>query len=260
MHAAIEKDSAAGRREAHEKARRVVHVEILRTHQERRTDQAGADLVVRVAVAWVEAAAVTDHHLEPWMLRRHGFDAPALAKIERERLFAEHVLAGVKRLNDVLGMQRRRRDQEYRVDVGLSEERRIIGVKIAHRQRVFRPGKLVGDRAARGDKLGRGYALREILGVAAAEAAKADDADAQTRCGGHGFRRAEFIRPWRGNASKRANEFAHTRSVGFRRAEFIRPLIRPRRIVTARRCAFRATRSSRLRRARALSRHPRWWS
>ena len=62
------------------------------------------------------------------MLRRLGFDAPALAKIEGERLFAEHMLVGPQRLDDVLGMQRRRRDQEHRVDTGLSEQRRVIDV------------------------------------------------------------------------------------------------------------------------------------
>src|SRR4029078_7879275 len=54
VHRAVEKNPAAGRREADEKSRRIVHVEILRAHQERRAYQPRLDLVVRVAIAGIE--------------------------------------------------------------------------------------------------------------------------------------------------------------------------------------------------------------
>ena len=47
-------------------------------------------------------------------------------------------------------------------------------------ERVARPVELLADRAAGGDELGAGHALREVLGVAAAHAAEADDADARS--------------------------------------------------------------------------------
>ena len=74
------------------------------------------DLVVGVAIARIEAAAVADHHLQLRMLRRLGIDALAVGELERQRLFAEDVLAGLQRLDDLLGVQRRRRHEEHRVD------------------------------------------------------------------------------------------------------------------------------------------------
>ena len=53
-----------------------------------------AMLVVRVLVARVEAAHEADHHLQLRMLRGLRLDGEALVEHHRQRLLAEHVLAG----------------------------------------------------------------------------------------------------------------------------------------------------------------------
>ncbi len=65
-----------------------------------------------------------------------------------------------------------------RVDVRLREQLAIVLVEAADAERVARPVEFLGDGAARGDQLGAGHAGREVLGMAAAHAADADDADA----------------------------------------------------------------------------------
>ena len=72
---------------------------------------------MRVAIARVEAAHEADHHLEVGLQRRFRLDAPAFGDVERQRLFAEDVLARTQRIDDLLRVQRRRRDDEYRIDV-----------------------------------------------------------------------------------------------------------------------------------------------
>ena len=62
---------------------------------------------------------------------------------------------------------------------GSREQLRVVAVAARDAERVARPGELLVDRAARGDERGARHALREILGVAAAQPAEAGDADAQ---------------------------------------------------------------------------------
>ena len=183
MHRAVEKNPAAGGREADEKSRRIVHVEILRAHQERRAYQPRLDLVVRIAIAGIEAASVADHHLELGPPQSLPLHALAVGHLQRQRLFAEHVLARLQALDDLRGMQRRRRDQEHRIDFRVGQHRRVVGVAARDAELLLRPGELFGDGAAGGDQLGARHALREILGVAAAQATQARDADAQAASG-----------------------------------------------------------------------------
>ena len=82
------------------------------------------------------------------MLRHKLLDPQAITKLERQRLFAEHVLARLQRLHDLLGMERRRRDQEHRVHVGIREEFAEVGVQGRHTQFLSGPGKLVLHRPA----------------------------------------------------------------------------------------------------------------
>ncbi len=117
--------------------------------------------------------------IKPARTLRFGLDATAFGDVERERLFAEDVLARLQSRDDLLGMKRGRRDQEDRVDVALREHHFIIRVEVAHAERFSRPGQLFGERAASSDELSALHALGEILRVAAAEAAQAGDTDAQ---------------------------------------------------------------------------------
>ena len=140
----------------------------------------GADLVVGIAIAWIEAPAVTDHHLELRMLRRQCGDALAIVEIERQRLFAEYVLARLQGERDLLGMQRRRSHQEHGLDAGIREQRRVVPVDALDAETVACPGQFVGDRAACRNEFGPRHALRQVLGVPATQSAEAGDADTQT--------------------------------------------------------------------------------
>ena len=62
------------------------------------------------------------------MLCREILDPTAIRKIERERLFTEHVLARLQGLHDLFGVQRRGRDQEHRVQPGVREQLAIVNV------------------------------------------------------------------------------------------------------------------------------------
>src|SRR5437868_2576589 len=76
-------------------------------------------------------------------------------------------------------MERRRRDEERRVDVRVRKQLAIIAVEPRHPERFLRPRKLFRDRAACGDEVGVRNPLREFLRVPAAESAEAHNADAQ---------------------------------------------------------------------------------
>ena len=165
--AAVEEDAAAGRCEAHEKTGRIVHVEVLRAHQERRADEPGLHLGVGVAVARIEAPAVADHHLELRVLRGFGLDTPAFREVEGQGFFAEHMLACLQAGDDVAGMKRSRRDQEHGVDVVLREHRLVVRVEVPQPERISRPVELFGERTARGDEFNPRHALGEILRMAA---------------------------------------------------------------------------------------------
>ena len=77
-------------------------------------------------------------------------------------------------------MQRGRCHQEHRVDARVGEQSRVVAVQPRHAERA-RCRELVVDRTAGGDELGARYALREVLGVPAAEAPESDDADPELR-------------------------------------------------------------------------------
>src|SRR6185503_2666049 len=194
VHRAVEKNPAAGGREADEKSRRIVHIEILRAHQERRAYQPRLDLVVGIAIAGIEAAAVADRHLELGPPQSLPLHALAVGHLQRQRLFAEHVLARLQALDDLRGMQRRRRDQEYRFDFRVGQHRRVFGVAARDAELLLRPGELFGDGAAGGDQVRARRALREILGVAAAQATQARDADAQAAPGVGRWTHSSMIR------------------------------------------------------------------
>ena len=78
----VEKDAAARRREANEEAARIVLVERVRAHHERRADRAVDDALVRVAVARVKPAHESDHRFHVGKSLRFVFNAKALVEIE----------------------------------------------------------------------------------------------------------------------------------------------------------------------------------
>ena len=121
------------------------------------------------------------------MLCREIFDPTAIRKIERERLFTEHVLARLQGLHDLFGVQRRGRDQEHRVQPGVREQLAIVGIQACDAEILPRPTELILDRAAGGDQLCAGDAPRQIFRMPAAKTAKARDTDAQAGRRGHRF-------------------------------------------------------------------------
>ena len=181
VHGTVEEDAAARGRKSHEKPRRIVHVEVLRPHQERCADHARLDLLPCIAIAWVETASIADHHLEPRLSRRLRGDAMTIGKLQRQRLFAEHMLAGMNRLDQLLRVKRCRRDQKHRVDLRIAQKIRIVAVQSLDAEMAAGPFQLAGDRTAGGDELCARHSLGEILGVTAAEASEADDAGAKRR-------------------------------------------------------------------------------
>ena len=139
-----------------------------------------ADLLHRRAVRRVEAAHEADQHPLRGMPRRGGFDAQAIGDVERQRLFAEHVLAGVERGDHLVGVQRRRRDDHHRIDLRQPQQRRRS--RRRRRQRlapIRRPRALVGHRARRGDDLGAADAPAKYLGMPASEPPQSRHRDAQ---------------------------------------------------------------------------------
>ncbi len=111
------------------------------------------------------------------MPRRLGLDRKAFGEVHRQRLFAEHVLAGLQSGDHLLRVQRVRRHQEDRVDVAIGEQRGVVVVQRLDPQRRGGPGALLGRRAAGGHELRAGHAQRQVLGMALAQPAEADDAD-----------------------------------------------------------------------------------
>jgi hypothetical protein len=67
-------------------------------------------------------------------------------------------------------MQRRRRNQKNRVDFSVREQRGVVAMQALDTEALARPVEFLGDGTARGDELGARHALREVLGMAAAEA------------------------------------------------------------------------------------------
>ena len=169
---------------------------------------------MRVAIARVEAAHEADHHLEVRLQRGFRLDALAFADVERQRLFAEHVLARAQRVDDLLRVQRRRRDEEHRVDVRLREHLRIVGVATARRR---------DARSAH----------------ASSSATRVCTPRRAPRCG---TRVREIFRVPRGPCRPRPAMPTRNRASSWRPSALI-----------ARRCASRATTSSRRRPARAPS-------
>ena len=117
------------------------------------------------------------------MARGLVLDAAAVGEVERERLLAEDVLAGAQRRDDLVGVQRRRRDQEHRVEPRMREHRVVVLEHVRDAEHVTRPCALVGDRAAGGDELGAPDLPREHRRVPPAEPAQPGDADANGRSG-----------------------------------------------------------------------------
>jgi len=115
--------------------------------------------------------------------RRFRLDAAAFGNVERQRLLREDVLACAQRVDDLLRVQRRRRDDEDGVDLGTREHHRVVGVELGHAELALRPFELFGDGSAHGDELALGDLVGNVLGVAAAHAADARDADSQSGIG-----------------------------------------------------------------------------
>ena len=166
MDAHVEHGAAAGGREAHEESARIVLVGGLRTHQEGPADQPGFDLVPGIAIARVETAHEADHDFLLRVLRRLLLDLEAIRDIQRQRLFREHVLAGLQALDDLVGVQGRRRHQEHRVESRMREQVRVVPVQIFDVEFFPGPFELGGNRAAGRHELGAESAMCKIQRMA----------------------------------------------------------------------------------------------
>ena len=129
-----------------------------------------------------------------------GGDRPvAIARIERQRLFAEYVLAGADRGDHLIGVKGRRRHQPDRVQAGMRQQFLQSGIGRHAIQRRLRPRAFRFDRACRSDQLRAGDPEREVFGMTAAQPSEADDSDAnglRQRCPSAYWPRCAFaLRP-----------------------------------------------------------------
>jgi hypothetical protein len=75
------------------------------------------NLVESVAITRIETAHETDHHLKMRNARAFFNHAITLRQIQRQRFFAEHMLARAQRRDDLVSVQRCRRDEPDGVDL-----------------------------------------------------------------------------------------------------------------------------------------------
>src|SRR6185295_18725500 len=125
-------------------------------------DQTRADLFVCIAITRVEAPHEPDHD---FLLRVFGgllLDPEAVGNIQRQRLFREHMLAGLEALNDLVRMQRGRRRQENRVQFRVCKQVLVIAVEVLDPELIPRPLEFAGDRTASRDEFGTQCSMREI--------------------------------------------------------------------------------------------------
>ena len=91
------------------------------------------------------------------------------------------MLARAQRVDDLLRMQRRRRHEEYRLEIRLREHLGIVARSAARRRDGARAQpSSSATRIARRDELGLRDALREILRMPASHPAQPRDADPQS--------------------------------------------------------------------------------
>src|SRR6195952_1473375 len=181
VHAAIEEQTARCRRESHEKAIGIVFIDGLRANHERPADNALANLVEGIAITRVETAHETDHDLQ---LResRAFFDNPiALRQIQRQRFFAEHMLAGAQCRDDLVGVQRRRRDEPDGIKRWILQQRLVIVVEREFGQVFHRPFTFGGNRAARGGERRARHVPREVARVTLAEPSQSNNPNPHRR-------------------------------------------------------------------------------
>ena len=168
----------------HEEAGRVVLVAGLRAHQERPADRAGGDALVRVLVARVEAAHEADHHLrdaDAWRPRprpRGIRRAPSTAAFRRTRACRPCSAAMICAGCSVFGVTRKTASMSW----SARADRRspCTGPATPSVSRAQSSSSPIGLHAA--TSAAPGTRVREVLGMAAAHAADADDADADRRC------------------------------------------------------------------------------
>ena len=141
-------------------------------------DAAALDDLVHVLEVAVKAAVEANLilHARALDLVEHDLD---LVQIVVDRLFAEDVLAGARRLDGDRRVRIRRRADEHGLDVRVFEDLVVVVVPVGHvellRQLLGRRGVDVGN----GDQLRVRHAVDEVVGVQLADAAGADDADFQ---------------------------------------------------------------------------------
>ena len=138
-----------------------------------------AAMFLRVCVARVEAAHEADHRDAIGVRARRAFNALAVFHAERQRFFAEHVLAGLERGDGLIGVQCGRRDQHHGVDVGVAHESVEVGMQARDAELASCHVEFGGHRRARRHELATAHAKRQVLGMAAAEPAETGDADAK---------------------------------------------------------------------------------
>ena len=78
------------------------------------------------------------------MFRCQRDHALAVGEIERQRLFTEYMLARLERLDDLFSVQRRRRHEEYGVNLRVAEEFAVVMVEALDAEAFPRPAALVG--------------------------------------------------------------------------------------------------------------------
>ena len=139
----------------------------------------GVDLRLGLLVVGVEAAHKADHRHELRMLARHGLHALAGGHVQRQRLLDEDMLAGLQRRDRLLRVQRGRGDDGHRLHLWVAQQRGEVVVYGSHAELALGPRPLALQRAAGGHQACAARAQGQLLGMALAHAAKADDADVE---------------------------------------------------------------------------------
>lgn len=158
-----------------QKAIGIVLVDGLRTDHERPADRAFLDLVESVAIAGIETAHEADHHLKMRKARAFFNHAITLRQVQRQRFFAEHMLACAQRRDDLVSMQRSRCDEPDGIERCVFQHRFVVVVELEFRQVSARPLAFCRDRTARRRERRTRNMPREVTCVALAESAQAND-------------------------------------------------------------------------------------
>jgi hypothetical protein len=115
-----------------------------------------------------------------------------LARVERRRLLAQHVLAGPERRERLRQVERRRRGHHHEVELGQGEQRVEVGEPVRHGELLRECLRAILVAAQQPDDLDAGGGL-EAGDLGRAGEARADDPDADGALA-HGTPRSCWVR------------------------------------------------------------------